>query len=149
MPPVRDWPRPRCNRPSFQAGCRGADPPGRAGLRVHSSCRGRRGAGSGARRRETDPVCLSETQSTVHKGGLRGVKGLPGARLIPTPARGLGEECRRRIPPLGPAGECLPHPGWVRSSAAPHPGGGGQGKPPRRGKSGWTSEGATHSNLLH
>uniref|UniRef100_A0A2R9C763 Calponin-2 n=1 Tax=Pan paniscus TaxID=9597 RepID=A0A2R9C763_PANPA len=30
---------------SFQAGYKGAGPPGRAGLRVHSSCRGRRGAG--------------------------------------------------------------------------------------------------------
>ena len=44
MFPVRDALRPGVPGHS-QAGCRGAGPPGMAGLRVHSSCPGRRGAG--------------------------------------------------------------------------------------------------------
>lgn len=73
---------------------------------------------------------------------------MPGARLIPTPARGLSEECGLRIPPLGPARSRLLHPGWVRSSAAPHHGARVKVSRGSRAKRGWTSEGAILSGLL-
>lgn len=98
MSPVRDGLCPGVPGHS-QAACRGSGPPGRAGLRAHSSP-GRRGVGRAAQRRETDPVCLSETQSTVHKGGPRRAKGAARGTAHPHTCAGVWEECALRIPRL-------------------------------------------------
>lgn len=56
--------------------------------------------GRAAQRRETDPVCLSETQSTVHKGGPRRAKGAARGTAHPHTCAGVWEECALRIPRL-------------------------------------------------
>lgn len=105
MLPVRDALRPGVPGHS-QAGSRGAGPPGMAGLRVHSSCPRRRGAGRAAWRRETDPVCLSETQSTVHKGGQRrGEGGCSGHGSSPHLRVGCGRNVHCAFLCCGGAGE--------------------------------------------
>lgn len=102
--PVRDGPIPGVPGRS-RAGCSGAGPPGRAGLRVHSNCPRKRGTGGGERgeEKQTLSVCRRH-KARFTKGAREGRRGLPGALLIPTPARGLGQECGPRIPRLGPAG---------------------------------------------
>lgn len=88
-----------------QAACRGSGPPGRAGLRAHSSP-GRRGVGRAAQRRETDPVCLSETQSTVHKGGPRRAKGAARGTAHPHTCEGvLGGMCTAHSSAVAGAGD--------------------------------------------
>lgn len=96
----------------------------------------KKGGGGGEREEEkqTRSVCRRH-KARYTKGARQGRRGLPGARLIPTPARGLGEECGPRIPSLGPVGESFSHPGCLRSAGAPLPEG-GPGKPPQRGKEG-------------
>lgn len=103
---------------------------------MHSRRRGRRGAEEGSAKKRNRPgLSVGRHKARYTKGAREGRRGLPGARLIPTPARGLGEECGPRIPLLGPVGESFPRPGWVRSAGASHPEA-GQGKPPQRGKEG-------------
>lgn len=104
-------PRPGVPAPRFPGRQRGAGPPGSAGLRVHSSCRGKKGGGGGegsAKKRNRPGLSVGDTKRRTQRGLEEGRGGLPRARLIPTPARGAGEgeeECGRRIPPPGPAGE--------------------------------------------
>lgn len=124
-------------RTQFPGRLQGRRPSGKGRVKSAFQLPGKKGGGGGEREEEkqTRSVCRRH-KAPYTKGAREGRRGLPGARLIPTPARGLGEECGPRIPPLRPAGKSLPHPGWVRSSAAAHPGGGGQGKPGQPGKAG-------------
>lgn len=124
-------------RAQFPGRLQGRRPSGKGRVKSAFQLPGKKGDGGGEREEEkqTRSVCRRH-KAPYTKGAREGRRGLPGARLIPTPARGLGEECGPRIPPLRPAGKSLPHPGWVRSSTAPHPGGGGQGKPRQPGKEG-------------
>lgn len=118
----------------FPRRLQGRRPSGKGRVKSAFQLRGKKGGGGGEREEEkqTRSVCRRH-KAWYTKGAREGRRGLPGARLIPTPARGLGEECGRRIPLLGPVGESFPRPGWVRNSAAPHPDG-GLGKPPQQGE---------------
>lgn len=103
MSPVRDGLCPGVPGHS-QAACRGSGPPGRAGLRAHSSREEGGWGGQPREEKQTRSVCRRH-KARFTKGGREGRRGLPGAPLIPTPARGFWEECALRIPRLWPARE--------------------------------------------
>lgn len=89
----------------FPDGLLGRRPSGKGRVKSAFQQPGRKGGGGGEREEEkqTRSVCRRH-KARYTKGAQEGRRGLPRARLIPTPARGLGEECGRRIPSLGPAG---------------------------------------------
>lgn len=121
----------------FSGRLQGRGPSGKGRVKSAFQLPSKKGGGGREREEEKQTWSVSRRHKARYtKGAREGRRGLPGARLIPTPARGLREECGRRIPPLGPAGESFPRPGWVSGSAAPHPEGRGPGRPPQRGKEG-------------
>lgn len=83
----------------------GRRPSGKGRVKSAFQLPGKKGDGGGEREEEkqTRSVCRRH-KARYTKGAREGRRGLPGARFIPTPARGLGEECGQRITPLGPAG---------------------------------------------
>lgn len=102
--PVAEWPKPRCASPSFQAGGRGADPPGRAGLRVHSSCPGRRGAGEGSAKKRNRPgLSVGDTKRRTQRGP-RGAKGAAPGTVHPHTCAGAGGRMRTAHSSAGAGG---------------------------------------------
>lgn len=146
--PVHNGPSPGV-RAQFPVRLQGRRPTGKGRVKSAFQLPGKKGGGGGEREEEkqTRSVCQRH-KARYTKGAQEGRRGLPGARFIPTPARGLGVECGPCIPALGPAGEGFPRRGCVRSSAAPHPE--ERFKVSRRSgaRRAWTSEGAVLSVLL-
>lgn len=105
----------------FPRRLQGRRPSGKGRVKSAFQLPGKKGDGGGEREEEkqTRSVCRRH-KARYTKGARKGRRGLPGARLIPTPARGLGEECGRRIPLLGPVGE-LPTSGLGEELSRPAP----------------------------
>lgn len=100
---------------------------------MHSSCRGRRGTGEGSAKKRNRPgLSVGDTKHGTQRGPERGEGGCPGHGSSPHLRGGWGRNVDDAFLCWGQWGS-FPRPGWVRSSAAPHPES-GLGKPPQRGK---------------
>lgn len=132
----------------FPGRLQGRRPSGKGRVKSAFQLPGEKG-GEGREREEekqTGSVCRRH-KARYTKGALEGRRGLPGARLIPTPARGLGRNVDGAFLHWGQQGRAS----YVRAGRVAQPPRtvkeGGKVSRRRGTRRGWTSEGSTLSGL--